>query len=92
MRESLGCEHKALVRVLGVPMLERSLLALLSHGFREIFLAVNAKEESVLTFAKARAAPLARACNAELKLIVEKQRLGTMGLRRRFEPLLRIWL
>jgi len=79
MRESRGREHKALVKVLGVPMLERNVLALLSHGFREIFLAVNAKEASVLTFAKARATPLARACNAELKLIVEKQPLGTMG-------------
>ena len=55
MRESLGREHKALVKVLGVPMLERNLFALLSHGFREIFLAVNAKEELVLAFAKARA-------------------------------------
>jgi NDP-mannose synthase len=79
MRESLGREHKALVKVLGVPMLERNLLALLSHGFREIFLAVNAKEESVLAFAEARATQLVRACNAELKLIVEKQPLGTMG-------------
>jgi dTDP-glucose pyrophosphorylase len=79
MRESLGREHKALVKVLGVPMLERNLFALLSHGFREIFLAVNAKEELVLAFAKARASQLARACNAELKLIVERQPLGTMG-------------
>lgn len=79
MRESLGREHKALVKVLGVPMLERNLLALLSHGFREIFLAVNAKEESVLAFARARATQLARACNAELKLILEKQPLGTIG-------------
>src|SRR5215467_2502326 len=79
MRESLGGEHKALVKVLGVPMLERNLLALLSHGFREIFLAVNAKEESVLAFARARATQLARACNAELKLMLEKQPLGTIG-------------
>jgi mannose-1-phosphate guanylyltransferase/phosphomannomutase len=79
MRESLGREHKALVKVLGVPMLERNLVALLSHGFRDLFLAVNAKEESVLAFAKARATQLARACNAELKLIVEKQPLGTIG-------------
>jgi len=79
MRATLGREHKALVKVLGVPTLERNLLALLSHGFREIFLAVNAKEESVLAFAKGRAAPLARTCKAELKLIVEKHPLGTMG-------------
>jgi len=79
MRESLGPEHKALVKVLGVPMLERNLLALLSYGFREIFLAVNVKEKPVLAFARSRATALARACNAELKLIVEKQPLGTIG-------------
>jgi len=79
MRQSLGHEHKALVKVLGVPMLERNVLALLSHGFREIFLAVNEKERSLLAFAKGRAAQLMRACDCELKLIVETQPLGTIG-------------
>ncbi len=79
MRESLGPEHKALVQVLGVPMLERNLLTLLSYGFREIFLAINAQEATVLSFARARAAQLAQACNCELKLIVETQPLGTIG-------------
>jgi NDP-sugar pyrophosphorylase family protein len=79
MRETLGPQHKALVRVLGVPLLERNLLALLSHGFREIFLAVNAKEQALLSFARVRAASLARALDCELKFIIETQPLGTMG-------------
>lgn len=79
MRESLGQTHKALVKVLGVTMLERNLAALLSHGFTEIFFAVNAKEKSVLAYARNRGTQLARACNAELKFIVERSPLGTIG-------------
>lgn len=82
MRATSGDTHKALVKVLGVPMLERNILTLLSHGFREIFLAVNSTESALLTFAKGRATALARAGNAKLKLIVEKNPLGTIGAAR----------
>ncbi len=36
MRASHGSAHKALVEVLGVPMLEQNLSALLAFGYRDI--------------------------------------------------------
>lgn len=82
MRSSLGSEHKALVKVLGVPMLERNIMALLSHGFCEIFLAVSAGEGSLLAFARGRATQLAYAGGAQLEIIVEEPALGTIGVAR----------
>src|ERR1039458_3362 len=82
MRASLGRQHKALVKVLGGSMLERNILALLSHNAREIFLAVGALERSVLAFARGRGQKVARAGGAELKLFVEKDPRGTIGAAR----------
>jgi NDP-mannose synthase len=82
MRASLGRQHKALVKVLGVSMLERNILTLLSHNIREIFLAVGAAERSVLAFARGRGQKVARAGGAELKIYIEKLPLGTIGAAR----------
>jgi NDP-sugar pyrophosphorylase family protein len=82
MRSSLGKQHKALVKILGVSMLERNLLALLSHNIREIFLAVSAREKTILAYARGRGLRLARAGGAELKLIVEVSPRGTIGAAR----------
>lgn len=82
MRASLGGQHKALVKVLGVSMLERNILTLLSHNVREIFLAVGAVERSVLAFARGRGQKVARAGGAELKLFIEKHPRGTIGAAR----------
>ena len=82
MRSELGRRHKALVNVLGVSMLERNILTLLSHNIREIFLAVGAVERSVLAFARGRGKNVARAGGAELKLFIEKLPLGTIGAAR----------
>jgi len=79
MRASRGRKHKALVEVLGVSMLERNILALLSHNVREIFLAVGVLEKSVLAYARGRGQRIARAGGAELKLFIEKHPLGTIG-------------
>jgi GTP:adenosylcobinamide-phosphate guanylyltransferase len=81
MRADLG-RHKALVNVLGLSMLERNILTLLSHNVREIFLAVGAVERSVLAFARGRGQGIARAGGAELKVFVEKLPLGTIGVAR----------
>jgi len=79
MRASLGMRHKALVEVLGVSMLERNILALLSHGFHDIVVAVSARERAVITFARGRAARVAHAGGASLRVFLEKQPLGTIG-------------
>jgi NDP-mannose synthase len=81
MRADLG-GHKALVNVLGLSMLERNILTLLSHNVREIFLAVGAVERSVLAFARSRGQGIARAGGAELKVFVESLPLGTIGVAR----------
>jgi len=82
MRAGLGKRHKALVNVLGVSMLERNILTLLSHNIREIFLAVGAVERSLLAFARGRGQRIARAGGADLKLFIEKFPLGTIGAAR----------
>jgi dTDP-glucose pyrophosphorylase len=82
MRASLGKQHKALVKVLGMSMLERNILTLLSHNVREIFVAVGALERSVLAYARGRGQRVARAGGAELKLFIEKHPRGTMGAAR----------
>jgi NDP-mannose synthase len=82
MRASLSKRHKALVEVLGVSMLERNILALLSHGFQDIVVAVSAREQAVIAFARGRAARAAHAAGASLRVFVEKQPLGTIGAAR----------
>ena len=82
MRASFGRRHKALVKVLGVSMLERNILTLLSHNVREIIVAVGALERSVLAFARGRGQKVARAGGAELKLFIEKYPRGTIGAAR----------
>ncbi len=82
MRASFGRTHKALVKVLGVSMLERNILTLLSHNIREIFLAVGTAERSLLAFARGRGHRVAYAGGAELKVFIEKYPLGTIGAAR----------
>ncbi len=85
MRASLGRTHKALVKVLGVSMLERNLLTLLSHNVREIFLAIGSGERSLLAFAQGRAHKIAHASGAQLKLFIEETPLGTIGAAKAIE-------
>jgi len=82
MRASLNRQHKALVKVLGLSMLERNILTLLSHNVHEIFLAVGAREKSVLAFVRGRGQNIARAAGARLKIFVERRPLGTIGAAR----------
>jgi dTDP-glucose pyrophosphorylase len=82
MRASRGGQHKALVKVLGVSMLERNILTLLSHDFREIFLAVGALERSILACARGHCQKLVRANGAKLRLFIEKRPYGTIGAAR----------
>src|SRR5271154_6042318 len=82
MRCTFGKQHKALVKILGLSMLERNLLTLLAHDIREIFLSVNEVEAAVLAFARGRGQEIARAGGAELRIVVEKRPLGTIGVAR----------
>jgi NDP-sugar pyrophosphorylase family protein len=85
MRASLGRHHKGLVHVLGVSLLERNILTLLSYEVREIFVAVGIREKSVLAFVQGRGKQIAKAGGGELKVLVEKTPLGTIGAARAIE-------
>ena len=79
MRATNDSRHKALVPVLGVPMLERNLCALLESGFREIAIAFAADEPAIDAFVANRAKALADACGANVTPYREMRPLGTIG-------------
>jgi NDP-sugar pyrophosphorylase family protein len=79
MRASLGSLHKSLVPILGVPLLERNLLALLSEGFNAILVCYSANEAEVEQYLKARGRELVESRNATLELVREEHPLGTIG-------------
>jgi len=82
MRASPGGRHKALVKVLGVSLLERNILALLSHGFHDISIAISAREKALIALARGRMAHIARAGGATLRVYLERRPLGTIGAAR----------
>jgi NDP-sugar pyrophosphorylase family protein len=72
--------HKALIPVLGVPLVERNLSVLLDQGFRDIIIVVSAKTPDVEAFVRRRGAALADASGAMLECIREVEPLGNMGI------------
>jgi NDP-sugar pyrophosphorylase family protein len=79
MRSTAGQTHKALISVLGVPMIERNLLALFAQGFRNVIVAVSSRERGVLDYVNGRATKLAHRCGAALRCYIEVAPLGTIG-------------
>jgi NDP-mannose synthase len=80
MRATLGPHHKALVPVLGVPMLERNLYKLLSAGIDEIVVATSVHEPAIEDFVHTRGRALAKARGATVECFIERQPLGTIGV------------
>jgi NDP-sugar pyrophosphorylase family protein len=72
--------HKALVPVLGVPLVERNLVVLLEQGFKDIVIVVSAKSPDVEAFARGRASGLASARGASVECVREIESLGNMGI------------
>jgi dTDP-glucose pyrophosphorylase len=79
MRSGTSQTHKALVPVLGVPMIERNLLALLAQGFRDIVVAVNSRERELLDYVRQRGTCLTHLRGASLRVFEEQTPLGTIG-------------
>jgi dTDP-glucose pyrophosphorylase len=79
MRATLGPAHKALVPVLGVPLVERNLCAVLGAGIRDIVVAVNPREPQLADYVATYGQALARACRARIECFEEQQPLGTIG-------------
>lgn len=84
--------HKALVPVLGVPLIERNVLMLLSAGITDIVIAFNPRQSALQQYVQGRARALAFAREARLDALEEVQPLGTIGAARelasRQEPVL----
>jgi NDP-sugar pyrophosphorylase family protein len=84
MRATNDSRHKALVPVLGVPMLERNMCALLASGFRDITIAFASDETAIDAFVASRAKALADAFGANVAPYREVSPLGTIGAARTY--------
>jgi NDP-sugar pyrophosphorylase family protein len=82
MRATAGPLHKALVPVLGVPMLERNLRVLLSEGFRDIVVAISKAEPQIGEFLDTALRPIAESHGAHVRILWEDRPLGTIGAAR----------
>jgi NDP-sugar pyrophosphorylase family protein len=79
MRSSLGPSHKALVSVLGVPMIERNISSLLARRIRHIVVATSAKEREIEAYVRTRGAELVERAGGAIECLREEQPLGTIG-------------
>src|SRR5262245_5422638 len=70
---------KPLVRVCGVPLLERNLYMLLRAGVTRIVVAVPGHSPDLCQFAKTRCVQIGRARGADVEVLVEESPLGTIG-------------
>src|SRR5262247_925581 len=80
MQRSTGSRTpKPLVRVGGVPLLERNLYMLLRAGVTRLVVAVPAHAPELCRFAETRCVQIGRALGAEVEVLVEESPLGTIG-------------
>lgn len=79
MRLTFGPKHKALVPVLGVPMLEWNICALLSRGIRRIVVALSAAEPEIERYVRTRGRTIAGSAGGTVTSLIEAQPLGTIG-------------
>ena len=80
MRATHGPDHKALVHVLGVSMLERNLATLFGQGFDDVTVVSSAGEPAVAEWVRTRGSDLARAARATVASHIEREPLGTIGV------------
>lgn len=79
MRQAVDQTHKALMPILGLPMIERNLCWLLALGFSDLYVAVAAIETALISHILQRCQPLAAAFGAHLAILIEPSPLGTLG-------------
>lgn len=79
MRATLSSEHKSLVRVLGIPLLERNLCKLLAAGFQNIVITMNSCEQAIERYVDTRGRELVTAKGATIECFKESEPLGTIG-------------
>lgn len=79
MRAGGTDQHKGLRTVLGVPLIECNIRALLWFGFKELFVAISIREQALASWIERRGRALAEAGSATLEILVEREPLGTIG-------------
>lgn len=79
MRSTGEGKHKALVPVCGVPMIERNLRYVIGAGFREVAVAVSAREDELLAYVRGTAQEIAGEMGGTCAPFVEQSPLGTVG-------------
>lgn len=72
--------HKALIPVLGVPLVERNLCVLLDLGYRDIVVVVSASQSDLEAFVQSRLVPIAVSSGAVIECIREIEPLGNVGI------------
>src|SRR5436853_7720930 len=82
MGRTAGPLNKALVPVLGVPLIERNLRILLAEGFDDIVVAISAEEAAVGRYVENSCRALADSKGARLEIHREEAPLGTIGAAR----------
>jgi NDP-sugar pyrophosphorylase family protein len=86
MRRSGSDVAKPLVRVDGITLLERNVLALLRHGVVDVAIAVAAAHDDVRAFAAGPCAERITGSGGRFQLIVEQRPLGSVGSARLVAP------
>ena len=81
MHASGQSTHKALIEVLGVPLLERNLMTLLAHGLRDIAVSCSVGS-AVQEYVEQRGRALVRSQGGTLSIVTEKKPLGNVGAAR----------
>ena len=79
MRATSGPMHKALVPVLGMPLLERNLRMLLEAGVKDIVVAVSSSEPAIGQYLENFGRSLLESCGAHLRILWERDPRGTIG-------------
>lgn len=74
-----GVLPKPLISALGVPLIERNLLALLAQGFRRLAVSSAAARPEVTAWAQGRGRALVEAIGGELHIFEESHPRGTLG-------------
>src|SRR5207253_1130314 len=82
MRRTAGPLHKALVPVLGVPLLERNLSVLFTEDFKDVVVAISSAEPGVGQYVERSCRGLAESRGARLEILWEETALGTIGAAR----------
>jgi len=82
MHSTLGSTHKALISILGVPMLERNICCLVAKGIHHIVVALGAHEKKIEEFVNSRGRSIVTSVAGSIACLKEEQPLGTIGAAR----------